>query len=91
MRKFTNFEKKIAMALLMETIDRENFGFLSSRSAGVSMRDHMDFVESGWKIEYNKNLITFNGLPAYKIIRKYSSRKVDLCHKQLKPSLEFIG
>ncbi len=55
------------------------------------MRDHMAFCDAGWDIHFNKNVITFNDLPAYKIIRRYASRKVCGSYKSLMPTLEYIG
>lgn len=91
MREFTRSEKETAMRLIMDRISYENDGMMKTSSSGVSMREHMDFVESGWNIEYNKNIITLNGENAYKIVRKYSSRRVNLQYKQLKPKLEYLG
>ncbi len=91
MREFTRTEKETAMRLIMDRISYENEGMMKTSSAGVSMREHMDFIESGWNIEYNKNRITLNGEEAYKIVRKYSSRKTNMQYRQLNPHLEYLG
>lgn len=85
--KMNKTEMQVAMHYLINRVNRENYGMLPGGYTvpSVSMRDELEFSESGWSIDRNMKYILKDEKPVYKVIRKYGKGG-----KSLKPSIEYI-
>jgi hypothetical protein len=91
MPKMTATEMETAFAIMRKCRDRENYGMTAPNVDYCSMRDRMDFYEQRWNVDWDGAVITKDGIPCYKIIKRYSARKSDGMYKCLKPKVEYIG
>lgn len=74
------------MDVLMERIAYSNYGMLSN----VRATDYSLKILAQQKIKIAGNTITQDNSVIYNIRRRYSSKKVHGCHRELKPTLEAV-
>lgn len=91
MREMTKQERETAFHIIQSHLDFENYGMTAPTRYRGTMRERMDFRESGWFVDWNHSVITLNDEVAYRIHKKYASRKVNGMYKCLKPTIEYTG
>lgn len=83
--------KKAVMDVIMDGIKRTNYfndtfgGRLNDWGSVVAQRM---LHENG--IRVHDNAVEQNGTPIAKIHRRYSQRRVHLCYRELKPTIEWL-
>ncbi len=78
--------RKAIMDVLMASIDKENYGMLSTRNAS---RCSYNILYTA-KIRFEGNNIMQDGNLIGIIKRRYSSRRVHLMYKELKPCIAWL-
>lgn len=78
--------KKLENAILdrlMESIDRDNNGMLATHRASW---DSLAMLTRE-KITIRRDVVEKDGVPIYRIERRFSHKKINLCYPELKPRL----
>ena len=78
--------KKLENAILdrlMESIDRDNNGMFATHKASW---DSLAMLTRE-KITIRRDVVEKDGVPIYRIERRFSRKKINLCYPELKPRL----
>lgn len=86
-------EKDLIYTWLCERVDndnRENGFFTNYCKRKLTMREEIELFDNN-NYRITDYFILKDNVKVYRIHRKYATRKVNLCYKQLKPTIEYIG